>query len=205
MSPLYKFAYPIVWFVFKIFMPFKIIGKENIPKDKNFIVCANHISFTDPIFLGLAMGHKNQVCYMAKDELFKNHKIFGKFLKALGAFSINRDVGVQGINTAIDLVKDGKILGIFPEGTRSKTGKIGRAKSGISLIMCQTNADVLPCVIKCKNQKVRLFRKTTIKIFNLIFSDELMIEDYTNHRELKKITEKIMAPIVSSFENSSEG
>ncbi|MBR2152984.1 MAG: 1-acyl-sn-glycerol-3-phosphate acyltransferase [Clostridia bacterium] len=200
MSPLYRFLYPIAWFIFKIMFRFEIKGKENIPKDKNFIIFGNHIAFTDPVFLGLCVGHKRQVHFMAKEELFKNHKFVGGFLSKLGAFSINRDVGIEGINTAIDLVKDGKILGIFPEGTRSKTGKLGRAKSGISLIMCQTKSDALPCVIKCKDQKVKPFRKITVEIFKVISADELSIEDISNHRELKKITTKIMTPIQEALE-----
>ncbi|MBR4282964.1 MAG: 1-acyl-sn-glycerol-3-phosphate acyltransferase [Clostridia bacterium] len=197
---LYKFLYRVAWIIFKIIFRFEIIGKEKIPKDKNFIIFANHIAFTDPVFLGLSLGRKRQVHFMAKEELFKEHKFIGWLLTKLGSFSINRDVGIEGINTAIDLVKNGGILGIFPEGTRSKTGKLGRAKSGIALIMCQTKSDVLPCVIKCKDQKVRPFRKVTIEIFDLISADELKLEDITNHRELKKITTKIMAPIQEALE-----
>lgn len=202
---LYKFLYRVAWILAKIVFRFEIIGKENIPKDKNFIIFANHIAFTDPAFLAFALGRKRQIHFMAKEELFKDHKFAGWLLTKLGAFSINRDVGIEGINTAIDLVKDGKILGMFPEGTRSKTGKLGRAKSGIALIMCQTKSDVLPCVIKCKDQKVKPFRKITLEVFNVISADELNVDDISNHRELKKITTKIMAPIQESLEpNVSE-
>lgn len=197
---IYKFLYRVIWILAKIIFRFEIIGKEKIPKDKNFIIFANHIALTDPIFLAFAVGRKKQVHFMAKEELFKNHKFFGGLLSKLGAFSINRDVGIEGINTAIDLVKNGGILGMFPEGTRSITGKLGRAKSGIALIMCQTKSDVLPCVIKCKDQKVRPFRKVTIEIFDLISADELKLDDITNHRELKKITTKIMTPIQEVLE-----
>lgn len=205
MTPLYRILYPVAWFIFKVLFRFKINGRENVPKDKNFVIFSNHIAFTDPVFLGLCVGHKRQVRFMAKEELFVKHKFFGAFLSKLGAFSINRDVGIEGINTAINLVKDGCILGMFPEGTRSKNGKLGRAKSGISLIICQTNADILPCVIRCKDQKVKPFRKIQVDIFSPISSDELNIEDVSNHRELKKITTKIMSPIAQALEpNSTE-
>ena len=203
MTLVYRIVYSIAWTIFKIIFPFKIIGRENIPKDKNFILYANHIALTDPVLLAFAMGHKKQVHFMGKEELFIKHKILGGFLKSLGGFAIKRSGGVEGINTAIDLYNEGKIIGIFPEGTRSKDGNLGRAKSGISLIMSLTGANALPCTIKCKNQKVRLFRKITVEIFPMINSSELILEDAQNLRELKKVTEKIMKPIVTSFANNN--
>ena len=95
----------------------KVVGGENEPQEGGYVVCANHISATDPICLCYAFK-KNQVHFMAKKELFKI-PVFSGFIRLLGAFPVDRsgsDVGA--IKTAISLVGDGGCLGIFPQGHR---------------------------------------------------------------------------------------
>ena len=97
----YFLAKYVMLFFFKILHPYRIIGRENMPLTGKLLVCSNHVTMGDPIYLGCAIP-KRQLHYMAKTELFEN-KLIGGFLKSLGAFPISRGTGgAQGIQTAID-------------------------------------------------------------------------------------------------------
>ena len=125
------FLHPLAWLLF----PFKALGRENIPPagaEPPVIFCANHVSIIDPVFL--EMCQKRHIFFMAKAELFDSW--FGRNIlgKALGAFPVKRGAGDTGaIDTAEEIVRSGRVLGIFPEGTRSKDGALGRPKSGAAL------------------------------------------------------------------------
>lgn len=128
---LLTFFKPLFWLLF----PYKVIGRENVPPEGDptpLMLCPNHISDIDPVFVLMAM--KRHVYYMAKAELFRN-KLAAWFVgMKFGAFPVKRGAGDTGaIDTAKQIVESGKVLGIFPEGTRSKDGKLGRAKSGAAL------------------------------------------------------------------------
>lgn len=107
------------------------------------------------------MCQKRHVYFMAKEEIFKNRLSAWLFGKQLGAFPVKRGAGDTGaLDTARAIVGDGRLLGIFPEGTRSRDGQLGRAKSGAALIAAQTGASILPVAIVTKNQKVKPFRRS---------------------------------------------
>lgn len=132
-----------IWF--GLILRTKVIGAENIPKDGAFILAANHVSNWDPPFLGTFIDR--EVCYMGKEELFKN-PIMAAVCRGLHVFPVKRGAADKtAIKTAIKILKDGKCLGIFPEGTRSKTGKLGKAESGVSLIAAMTKAIIIPAAI----------------------------------------------------------
>lgn len=145
------------------FMRVKVIGKDNIPSaGEKTVLCCNHISNWDPVLLEIAQP-KRHIHFMAKAELFKNPLFAWLLGKQFGAFAVHRGTGDTGaIDTAKQLVCDGKIMGIFPEGTRSRDGQLLRAKSGASLIVAQTGATVLPVAIVAKQQKVRPLRRTLV-------------------------------------------
>ena len=179
----YKICCSILWFVTRIAFRFKVVGKENIPTDIGFILCSNHISAYDPIFIAIDL--KKQVHYMAKEELFEN-PFFRFFGNGVGAFSVKRGAGdANALQTAIDYVKKGEVLGIFPEGTRSKDGKPLRPKSGAAYVAKETGAAVLPVTVCCEGGKVKMFRKVTVVsvsythlagfFFNEQFDDRLAI------------------------------
>lgn len=132
-----------VWFglIFRT----KVIGAENIPASGAFILAANHVSNWDPPFLGTFI--EREVCYMGKEELFKN-PVMAAICRSLHVFPVKRGAADKtAIKTAVKILKDGKCLGIFPEGTRSKTGKLGKAESGVSLIAAMTKAPIIPAAI----------------------------------------------------------
>ena len=146
----YKIFKVICKFVFGIIFRTKVIGYENIPQEGSLIVAANHLSNWDPPFLGTFLGR--EICYMAKEELFKN-KFFAATIRALNVFPVKRGTADKNaIKHAIKLLKDGQCLGIFPEGTRSKTGLIDKAEPGVALIAAMTKAPVIPSLIVNTNK-----------------------------------------------------
>ena len=142
---MYHILMPICLAVCKTKMKVQYIGKENVPKEGGFILACNHSSNFDPIALG--GSNVRPIHFMSKSELFKN-PFSAWFLTHLNAFPIKRG---HNDKTAIDyaerLIKNGWVLGIFPEGTRNHDGKPGKPKAGAALIAKVTHADVLPCSI----------------------------------------------------------
>lgn len=160
----------IVGFLFNI----KVINKDREPDEGGYVICANHVSATDPIALCYAF-RKNQVHFMAKKEIFKI-PILAPLIKVLGAFPVDRggnDVGA--VKTAIALVSEKKSMGIFPQGHRypGENPRNTKTKSGVALISTKAEADILPCYIWRKNNKFVLFRRTYVIIGEKIPFDSL--------------------------------
>ena len=132
-----------IWY--GIFLRTKVIGAENIPEEGAFILAANHMANWDPPFLGTFISR--EVCFMGKEELFKN-PVMAAVCRGLHVFPVKRGAADKtAIKTAIKILKNGDCLGVFPEGTRSKTGKIGKAESGVSLIAAMTKVPIIPAAI----------------------------------------------------------
>lgn len=130
---------------FKLFFRAEIIDKENLPEEGAVILAANHMSNWDPPLLATFL--KRPVAYMAKEELFE-HPIFGSAIRACHSFPVKRGAADRAaIKTAITALKQGYCLGIFPEGTRSRTGKMHKAEAGVGLIAAMTKAPVVPAAI----------------------------------------------------------
>ena len=151
----------IVGFLFNI----KVVNKDREPDGGGYVVCANHVSATDPIALCYAF-RKNQVHFMAKKELFKV-PLLAQLIKVMGAFPVDRggnDVGA--VKNAIALVNDKKSMGIFPQGHRypGEDPRNTKTKNGVALIATKTNADIIPCYIWRKKNKFKLFRRTYVII-----------------------------------------
>ncbi|MBW4885349.1 MAG: 1-acylglycerol-3-phosphate O-acyltransferase, partial [Bacillus sp. (in: Bacteria)] len=96
----------------------KVYNKENLPKDTGFVIACTHAGWVDVVALGVGILPM-EIHYMAKKELFEN-KLSGSFLSSINAFPVDREnPGPSSIKTPIKLLKEGKIVGIFPSGTRS--------------------------------------------------------------------------------------
>lgn len=190
----------VVYPIYRLLFRYSLEGKENIPKKGGCIFCSNHVSALDPAFWVIALPRR--VHFMAKEELFKN-PIGGRFLRALDVFAIKRGSrDMSSINFASDLVKNGELLGIYPEGTRSKDGKPGRAKSGIAFIANATGADVIPAAIICKdNKKIVPFRRFKMVIGKPIPHSEIAFDTLAKDN-LKRVSTRIMSEITKIWEEN---
>lgn len=178
--------------VFGILFRPKIIGSENLPASGGFILSANHVSNWDPPILATFI--EREVCYMAKEELFKN-PIFAAAIRALHVFPVKRGAADKNaIKNAVKVLKVGGCLGLFPEGTRSKTGKIGKAESGVSLIAAMTKAPIIPAAIintdKIFSAEVKLPRLAVVYGKPIYFNGNSKDKD-----ELSNFAQDIMAEV----------
>lgn len=154
----YNFCCTVMRPVYGLFLPMKLSGAERIPAEGGFIVCANHLSNRDPFYLALCS--KRHFHFMAKAELFK-FKPLAAFLRGLDAFPVDRGHSdLSAVRTALQLVKEGHGLGIFPQGTRSKDNTPTPMLGGVSLIAMRANVPVIPAYI---GGPYRLFRRTPVR------------------------------------------
>lgn len=184
----YAFARAILRPIFFLLYNCKVSGMENIPKDGTYIVCANHVSAIDPILVGISLPRKMH--FMAKAELFRN-KLLAALLSELGAFPIKRgEADLKSIKTSLKLLGNGKILGLFPEGTRNRTNE-ALAEPGIAMLAIKGKVPVLPVAI---TSSYNFFKKTSIRVGKPIdlceyYDKKLSGEDYT------RISTNIMSKI----------
>ena len=184
-------------FLLKLGLRIKCEGVENIPKEGAFILASNHIHFVDPAVL--LANFPRPIHFMAKVEAFK-YKITAFLLTHLNTFPVSRGRSDKAsIDYAVKLIENGHVMGIFPEGTRSKDLKPHKAKAGIALIARQTKADILPCSIYCE-KKGGLFRKVTVRYGELIKYEELGLAEESSTKELRAAADKIMEEIVDLWE-----
>lgn len=195
--------YKIGWLGCKIFLNLmfriRVVGRENIPqKPEGFILASNHRTNYDPPLV--AIHFPQQVFFMAKVELFQR-KLAGWVLRRLGAFPVERGKGDTGaIDWARNVVENGGVLGMFPEGHRSEDGKPLRPKSGTAMIAGQTRANVLPCAV-CFGDKLKFRSPITIRYGKLIHAEDLgFTGDATSPREIKAASHMIMGKIIELLE-----
>lgn len=196
-----KTFYKIISFLLKpfmkIFFPYEIKGKENIEKlPEGYIMCLNHLSAWDPLFI--IASHPQPIYFMAKAEIFRN-KLVGYIISKLGVFAVERGKGdKQAINRATEICSSGKNLGIFVEGTRSKTGEFLRPRSGAALLAMQTKTDILPVCITgtSKDNRVRIFKKTIIS-----YGKILKAEEYFSNNESRSALKNSTNLIMESIKN----
>ena len=138
-------------FFFKLIYRLEVHGKENIPKDANYIVAANHLSNLDPPLMAGIMPRAT--AYMAKKELFDNF-FLRWWLDWMGAFAVDREkLGVSTIKTVKSLKSTGWVLGIFPQGTRQEPGEISNVNKGFASLAKITQCGILPVGINGTQEK----------------------------------------------------
>lgn len=180
----YKIIRPILKVLFKVLFHPRIIGIDNLPKDKNYVLAGNHTKWLDPIML-IAIIPK-QVHFLAKDSLFKG--ITKPFLKGVGAIPVNRKIhDHQALESAIKALKEKDVIGIFPEGTINREKKTPTLpfKIGAVKMANVTNTSIVPFVI---TGKYKLFSsKVTIEFLKpRKISDNLEKENQMLREEIDK-------------------
>jgi 1-acyl-sn-glycerol-3-phosphate acyltransferase len=190
-SLFYKFFQVLFHVYFCIFYRWQIEGLENIPSKGSFLVCANHTSWFDPPLLGAMLFKKRRIYFMAKEELFQVF-ILGKIVKLLGAFPVKRNkADRRSLKRALQLLERGEIVGLFPEGTRIKTGELGKPFHGPAMIALKSGKPVLPVAIKWPSQR---FQKVKVKVGPLIYFQE---EGKIKRKALEENSSRIMQAIKS--------
>lgn len=182
----YRFGRALTKLLNLILYNIHVEGEENIPKTGGVVLCPNHISNYDP--LAVATHMKRQVHFMAKAELYKNF-IVRKVLLAVGTIPVDRGkVSLETLKESLRVLKNGEILGIFPEGTRVKNGERRKPMEGFVVFALKTKSPILPVHIEGEYK----FRGK----INIKFGKPIELNEYYGKKvkpeEMSKISEKIM-------------
>ncbi|NLP49554.1 lysophospholipid acyltransferase family protein [Bacillus sp. RO1] len=170
----YSFAKFIVSVVLKPLYRIKVVGSENIPKEGSVLICSNHIDNLDPPVVGITSPRT--VHFMAKEEIF-HVPILKTILPKLHAFPVKRGMSDrEALRKALKVLKEGRVLGLFPEGTRSKTGELGKGLAGAGFFALRSEATVVPCAIIGPYKKFHPLK--------VVYGEPI---DFTQHR-LEKIS-----------------
>jgi 1-acyl-sn-glycerol-3-phosphate acyltransferase len=165
---------------------FRVIGKENLPSEGGVLLCTNHIHNFDPIVVGITSPRP--IHFMAKEELF-TVPILGKIMPLINAFPVKRGLSDRGaLRKGLGILKEGNVLGLFPEGTRSKTGELGEGLAGAGFFALRSNAHIVPCAI--------IGPYKPFKRLKVVYGKPIDIEEYRKNKATpEQTTELIMMEI----------
>ncbi|EGL17177.1 MULTISPECIES: lysophospholipid acyltransferase family protein [unclassified Paenibacillus] len=180
----YHFARGVCNVVYSLLFRIRVIGKDNIPEHGGVLLCSNHISNFDPPLVGIRL--KRKVHFMAKAELFQI-PVLGLIISKIGAFPVKRGgVSKETIKGTLNLLRDGNVLGIFPEGSRKNPG-VG--KKGAAMFALKSGAAVVPTAII---GDYKVFGRMTV-----IYGKPLDLTPFSEagSADLEQVTEYIMQEI----------
>ncbi|SMO42016.1 lysophospholipid acyltransferase family protein [Melghirimyces algeriensis] len=176
-------------FLFRLFYRWEIEGVKHIPSQGPVVICCNHINNLDPPIVGAAANRP--VRFMAKEELFKV-PVLSFLLRRFGAFPVKRgSTDKRALKSALEVLKQGEVLGVFPEGTRSRDGSLGKAHNGASFIALKGKAKVVPAAVI---GPYRIFQKVRIVFGPPVDLENFQNQQWTSHT-LREATDQIMAEI----------
>lgn len=181
----------------------KIEGRENMPEDGACFVCCNHLSNWDPVLLAISV--KRPVHFMAKKEVFEI-PVLKSLVTLLGAFPVDRETAdITAIKTALNHIKHGNALGIFPQGTRcaGQPPETLPIKSGTGMMVYKTQSDVVPVSIYTKGYKISFFKRVCVKIGKPIKFEEYNAGD-KSPEEYQRISDIIFERICSQANEAGE-
>lgn len=199
----------------RVFRPW-VKGMENVPASGAAILASNHLSFVDSIFLPLVL--KRPVTFLAKAEYFNGKGFKGwlvrQFFIATGQIPIDRSGGKaseDSLNTGLRVLSEGKLLGIYPEGTRSPDAKLYRGRTGIARMVLEAKVPIIPVAMIDTDKVMPIGSKLpSVKRVGVLFGQPLdfsRFDGYENDRfVLRAITDEIMVEIhnLSGQEYSDE-
>ncbi|NLZ53568.1 MAG: 1-acyl-sn-glycerol-3-phosphate acyltransferase, partial [Thermoanaerobacteraceae bacterium] len=166
-------------------------GIDDFPEHNAVIVYSNHKSMWDPVIIGCLL--KRPIYFMAKEELF-SYPLFGFIIKKLNAFPVKRGTpDRKAIKKALQVLNNKQVLGIFPEGTRSKDGKLLEPESGVALIAAKSKDVMLVPVAICGSYS--LFSSIDIKFGKAKSFDEYRKSEKLTSQELKEISISLFAEV----------
>ncbi len=155
----FTFLITVVKIALSFVSPSKVYNEENLPKGAA-ILCPNHTTLRDPLYVAVTLGYRHRLAFMAKAELFCN-ALTKWFFGSINAFPVKRGAGDLGaVKKSLEALKDGRKLIMFPEGTRVKEGEEVEAKAGAAMLAAKTGVPIIPIYIKNGNtffKRVKLF------------------------------------------------
>jgi 1-acyl-sn-glycerol-3-phosphate acyltransferase len=193
----YIVAGPIVKTLFRPW----VLGAENVPKTGGAILASNHLSFADSVFLPLIMDRR--VSFLAKSEYFTGKGLKGRLVKlfftATGQLPIDRSGGKASeasLNTGLEVLGKGDLLGIYPEGTRSPDAKMYRGRTGVARMVLEAGVPIIPVAMIDTEKVMSVGTGVHIRRIGVVFGEPLDFSRFEGMESdrfvLRSITDEIM-------------
>ncbi|MBC8387872.1 MAG: 1-acyl-sn-glycerol-3-phosphate acyltransferase [Actinobacteria bacterium] len=182
---LFKLMQFILRVIFNLLYRVEKIDLHKVPRNGKFIICSNHISYLDPVVIGAYIPRC--VYFMAKKELY-NNKFLSSLVTFLNAFPVERQAfNRKAFSISFEVLKDGNVLGLFPEGTRSTDGVLRGGKKGTGFIAAASNTPILPVAISGTNKIIQKpYRRIFFPRVKLIVGDIIDIKDILKEHSKKE-------------------
>ena len=199
MSPLYGVCHYVIRVSFDIFFRGEVAGTENLPRHGAFLIAGNHASHLDPPLIGTHVPR--QMCFFARKTLWTGG-LASWWLDAVGTIPVDRDGGqdVGALKRVLRALAEGKVMILFPEGTRSPDGQLQTPKPGVGFIVCKTQVPVVPARIFGsfeafgKGMKIPKPRPTTV-VFGRPIPPSVYDDPSAGKQRYQIASERIMAEI----------
>ncbi|MBQ8351868.1 MAG: 1-acyl-sn-glycerol-3-phosphate acyltransferase [Clostridia bacterium] len=191
----YMRAHRVLAGIFRFLLRLRPQGRENVPAEGGFLICANHVAFCDVVSIAAVLPR--QVRYLAKAELFRV-PLLGRLITTLGACKLDRGGGdVAAIKKTIALAAGGELVAIFPQGHRygGKNPADTPIKNGAGMIALRAGCPVIPVCLKMKKQRYALFRRVEVIFGQPIPHEELVSEGLSGSEAYRAASEKIFEEI----------
>jgi len=209
-----NFSYRCGWLFFRTlyatYFRWRVYGAENVPVTGALILASNHASFLDPPLVG--SGLKRDINYLARESLFR-FPLVGAVLRSWNSVPVDRDGGgAKGLKIILGRLLDGAGIILFPEGTRTKDGKLQSARAGIGLVVAKSDAPVVPVRVfgtfeaYGRNHKFPRPKRIAVKYGTVMRFEKLRAEakDCSKDR-LKQIYQEIADEIMAAIAVLREG
>lgn len=200
MTPLYRIGHTLCKVAAVLGFRLKVYGRENLIEEGPAILASNHASYIDPPLVGVAC--RREIYYLARKSLFEK-PVFGPLIARVNAFPVDRDRGdVAAVRAILQILKAGKRVVVFPEGTRSSDGNLQPAKAGVGLIIAKSLAPVVPIRIfgsyaaLPRSGGIRLFAPVTLVVGKPLYFSKQDLG--TGERSVyQELSDRVMAAIAA--------
>ncbi len=191
MKSLYKALFFVLMTIGNVFVrpffPVRAEGRQHLPKAGGFVLASNHVRAIDPLYILLGYGYRKKMLVMGKAELFGKNPVMDFLWNCFGGFPVERGAGNRDVlNAAIAEVQGGRGMLIFPEGTRSKDGNLGKLKSGAFVTAGAAGVPLVACHIHYAAGKPKLFRRITVVFGPPVHIEELGLTEGYGPRQLRE-------------------
>jgi len=201
----YRFVIRMALLVFRLFgFRFDVRGSEHVPAIGGAVICSNHVSFFDFTFLGLgALPRHRLVRFMAKSSVFE-HRFAGPFMRAMRHIPVDRKAGAAAFESAVRALKDGEIVGVFPEATISTSFTVKDLKAGAARMAVDAGVPIIPAAVWGGHRiatkgKVELRRNVPVTV---ILGEPIVAETGEKAQSMLRRTKAAMEQLLDEAQRS---
>jgi len=204
MNPVYFIGWCFFRLMYATYFHWRVFNAERVPQTGSVILASNHASFLDPPLVG--SGLRRQINYLARASLFRYPGV-GWLLRKWNSVPVERDGGgAAGLKAILDRLLAGGAIILFPEGTRTKDGKLQPARSGIGLTVIKSDAVVIPVrtfgTFECYNRKLKfhMLKQLSVKYGEPMKFEKLRAEAKTCTKpRLKEIYQQVADEVMAAI------